>query len=146
MTIKTPFDIIGQLGKPNYNEIANIDKKRNAFIINRMLSRALPEVSINMTHIKVCPESTIDFWNQAFVEMNKTPNGMKRVSIIRKVLRISMAGEKKKTKRKIDKELSNKYMQISKIGTKEFQVLVEHYETELIKYLKKFSKMLETSK
>jgi len=146
IVIKSPFDILNHLGKESYYEISNIDKKRNAFIVNRMLSRALPEVSFNMTHMRVVPESTVDFWNQAFFDFGKTAQGMKMLAYIRKVLRVSMAGAKKKAKSKIDKDLAKSYMQISKIGTKEFNVLVEYYEKDLIKYLNKFSKMLETTK
>lgn len=146
MIIKTPFDIINQLGRKGYDDISNMDKKRHAFIVNRMMSRALPDVAFNMTHIRVVPESTVDFWNQAFVDMNKSTRGMKMLTFIRKVLRVSMAGAKKKTKSKIDKDIATKYMNISKIGTKEFDVLVQYYEKELIKYLKQFSKMLETTK
>lgn len=146
MIIKTPFDIINQLGREGYDEISNIDKKRHAFIINRMLSRALPEVSFSMTHMRVVPESTVDFWHRAFIDMNQTGQGMKMLAYIRKVLRVSMAGAKKKAKSKIDKDIAKKYMIVSKIGTKEFDVLVQYYEKELIKYLKKFSNMLETTK
>jgi len=146
MIINSPFDIIKHLGRESYIDVPNIDKKRHAFIINRMLSRALPEVSFNMTHQKVTPESTVDFWHRAFVDMDKTSNGVKMLSYIRKVLSISMAGAKKKETVKVDKELSKKYMQISKIGKKEFDVLLQYYELELIKYLKQFSKMLETTK
>ena len=144
--IKTPFDILNELGKSSFDEISNMDKKRHAFIINRMLSRALPEVSFGMTHMKVTPESTVDFWHRAFIDLAKNPNGQKMLSYIRKVMNISMAGEKKKTTSKIDKDIAKKYMQIAKIGQKELDVLVEHYEKDLIIYLKKFSKMLETSK
>ena len=146
MIIKTPFDIINHLGKSSYEDISNMDKKRHAFIINRMMSRALPEVSFNMTHLKSVSESTVDFWHKAFNDMNKTPRGMKILAQIRKSHRVSMAGAKKKTKSKIDKSIATKYMQISKTGQKEFQVLVDYYEKDLIKYLKKFSKMLETTK
>lgn len=146
MIIKTPFDIINQLGKEGYDEISNIDKKRHAFIINRMLSRTLPEVAFSMTHVRGIPESTVDFWHRAFIDMGKTSQGMKMIAYIKKVMRISMAGAKKKTKSKIDKDIAMKYMQISKIGQKEFGILVEYYEKDLIKYLKKFSKMLETTK
>lgn len=146
MIVKSPFDIIGQLGKEKFDDISNMDKKRHAFIVNRMLSRALPEVSFNMTHMKVCPESTVDFWNQAFIDMNKTGQGMRMLGYIRKVLRISMAGAKKKAKCKVDKDIAKSFMQISKMGTKEFDVLLHYYEKDLIKYLKKFSKMLKTTK
>jgi 3-hydroxyacyl-CoA dehydrogenase len=146
MIIKSPFDIMNQLGKPSFDEIANMDKKRHAFIVNRMLSRALPEVSFNMTHMRVTPESTVDFWNQAFKDMGSTTNGQRMLGYIRKVLRVSMAGAKKKAKSKVDKDIAKKYMMQSKMGQKEFQVLVEYYEKDLIKYLKKFSKMLETTK
>tara|TARA_R110000737_G_scaffold219007_1_gene235195 strand:- start:1959 stop:2402 length:444 start_codon:yes stop_codon:yes gene_type:complete len=146
ITIKSPFDVLKQLGRESFNDISSMDKKRHAFIINRMLSRALPEVSFNMTHIKVVSESTVDFWHRAFVDMNNSPRGRNMLAYIRKVLYLSMAGAKKKVKSKVDTDLSNKYMQQSKIGSKEFSVLVEYYEKDLIKYLKKFSKMLETTK
>ena len=147
MIIKTPFDIMNQLGREGYDEISNMDKKRHAFIINRMMSRALPEVAFSMSHMRVTQESTVDFWHRAFIDMGKTGQGMKMLAYIRKVLRVSMAGAKKTaTKSKIDKELARKYMNMSKLGPKEFDVLVQYYEKDLIKYLKKFSKMLETTK
>mgnify|MGYP003633880537 CR=1 FL=1 len=146
IVIKSPFDLLNILGRPAYKEVANIDKKRNAFIVNRMLSRALPEVAMSMSHLKSVAESTVDFWNQVFVDFNKTPQGQNMLSYIRRVFRVSMAGAKKKTKAKIDKDLAKKYMIIAKMSQKEFNVLVEYYEKDLIKYLKKFQKMLETSK
>ena len=146
ITIKTPFDIMNQLGKPSFDEIPTMDKKRHAFIINRMLSRALPEVSFSMTHMRVCPESTVDFWHQAYLDMSRTQQGQRMLGYIRICLRKSMAGAKKKVKSKINKDLAKEYMKLSTLGTKEFDVLVQYHEKELIKYLKKFAKMLETSK
>jgi len=146
MIIKTPFDIMNHLGKSSYNEISNIDKKRHSFIINRMMSRTLPDVAIDMSHMKMIPETVVDFWHCAFMDMSRTPRGMKILSHIRSAFRISMAGAKKKVSKKIDSDLSKKYMQISKIGQKEFGVLSHYYEKELIKYLKKLSYMIETTK
>ena len=146
ITIKSPFDVLNQLGNKSFDEISNMDKKRHAFIINRMLSRALPEVSFGMTHMRVTPESTVDFWHRAFIDLSKSPNGQRMLGYIRKVLRVSMAGAKKKETSKVDKDIAKKYMQIAKIGQKELDVLVEYYEKDLITYLKKFSKMLETTK
>ncbi len=146
MIIKSPFDIINQLGKDSFDEISNMDKKRHSFIVNRMMSRALPEVAFNMTHMRGVQESVVDFWHFAFLDMQKSPNGVRQLAYLRKVLRVSMAGAKKKAKSKVDKDLAKKYMQISKIGPKEFDVLVHYYEKDLVKYLKKFSKMLETTK
>lgn len=145
MIVNTPFDIINVLGDNKYNDVPNMDKKRHAFIINRMLSRALPDIAMNMSLLKTTPESTIDYWHCAFIDMSKNTQGLKMLSNIRKVLRVSMAGEKKK-QTKIDKELATKFMNIAKISKKEFDVLVEFYEKDLIKYLKEFSKMLETTK
>jgi len=146
MIIKSPFDILNQLGKSAFDDISNMDKKRHAFIINRMLSRALPEVSLNMNHMRVAPESTVDFWNQAFKDMMASQRGRNMLNHIRSVYRVSMAGAKKKTKKNIDKDLAKQYMQISKIGKKEFKVLEDYHEKDLVTYLKKFSKMLETTK
>ena len=146
MIIKTPFDIINILGKELYYEVPNTDKKRHAYIINRMLSRGLPDVSIHMSHMKVIPESTVDFWHQAFIDLGKSSHGIKKLRLIRSLLRLSIKSINKSNKSKIDSNISKQFMLISKIGTKEYQVLLDFYEKELIKYLKKFSKMLETTK
>jgi hypothetical protein len=144
--IKTPFDIINILGKESYNNVANIDKKRHFFIINRMLSRALPEVAMKLSHIGCVPEIIVDYWNLTFKEFSKTTNGKNMLGIIRKVLYISMAGAAKKEKTKIDKDIANKYMELTKISKKEFDILLEFFEKELIKYLKDVEKILNTTK
>jgi hypothetical protein len=146
MNIKSPFDVINILGSTKYNEIANVDKKRHFFIINRMLSRTLPEIACDISHNSVVPETILDFWNLIFVEYNKTSRGRKILQVIRGNFRVSMAGAKKKSaSKKIDKDLAKKYMELAKISPKEFKILEKFYEKDLIKYLKEFSKMIKTS-
>jgi len=146
MNIKSPFDLINILGTISYNEVANVDKKRHFFIINRMLSRTLPEIASDVSHNSVVPETILDFWNAIFLEYNKTPRGKKILQVIRGNFRVSMAGAKKQTtSKKIDKDLAKKYMELAKISPKEFKILENFYEKDLIKYLKEFSKMIKTS-
>jgi hypothetical protein len=147
MIIKSPFDIINILGTSNYNEVSNLDKKRHFFIINRMLSRTLPDVAIGLGHLNSVPESGVDFWNKVFVELDSTPRGKQILDIIKRNLRISMSTDKKSiTNNKIDKELAIKYMQLSKISPKDFEILNKFYQDDVIKYLKEFDKMIKTSK
>lgn len=145
MIIKSPFDVINILGTAKFDEVANIDKKRHFFIINRMLSRSMPEIAMNLSTQQINPESAIDFWHLAFKELNKSSQGKGTLRFIRSTLRVSMAGAKKKAaKKKIDKDLANKYMQLAKISPKEFDIIKRFHEKDLIKYLKEVSKMLKT--
>lgn len=146
MDIKTPFELINYLGKKEYKDISNIDKKRNFFIVNRMLSRAMPDIATNLGHLSSVPETSLDYWNIAFIDLYKTPKGKNILSYIKKVLYVSMAGAKKKQAVKIDKELAIKYMELTKISKKEFDIMVYFFETEVIKYLKEVEKMLKTTK
>jgi hypothetical protein len=146
IVIKTPFDILNLLGKKSYEDIPTVDKKRHSFIINRMMSRALPDIAFNMSNQYIQAETIVDFWHNVYLELDKTPRGKTTLGYIRKCMFISMSTAKKKTPANIDKDLSKQYMIISGLGQKEFDVLATYYESELIKYLKKFSKMIETTK
>ena len=146
MEIKTPFDIINQLGKPAFSEISNLDKKRHFFIINRMLSRALPDISTNLGHQSIIPEIGVDYWNIAFTELGTTQKGRNILNGIRKVMYVSMSAAKKKEKVKIDVDLSKKFMEMTKMSTKEFNLLLQFFEIETIKYLKEVEKIIKTTK
>lgn len=143
---KSPFDIINILGTDSYDEVSNLDKKRGFFIINRMLSRTLPEVAMGIGHLNATPEAGIDFWNKVFKELKSTPRGKQILGLVKGNLRVSMSSAKnQETSKSLDKELSKKFMQLSKISPKEFDTLKKFYKKDLIKYLKDMEKMLKTS-
>ena len=147
MIIKTPFDLLNVLGTDKYYDVANVDKKRNFFIVNRMLSRTLPDIVSQTSQNGIVPESVLDFWNLVFVEYSKSQQGRNILKTIRKNFFVSMASDKKKEEgsAKIDKELLHKFIEVSKMSMTDFKILQKFYEKDLIKYLKDFSRMIKTS-
>ena len=145
IVINKPFDILPHLGKKTFNEISTNDKRKNAFIINRMLSRTLPNEANEFNHRAINVASSLDVWNLIFKELNKSYEGKKIINTTMRNMRISMAGAKKKKVLKYDKEIAKEFMRLRGIGTKDFQAMLKFDESNTIKYLKRLKKMIDVT-
>ena len=144
MEIKTPFDIINLLGTVRYNDVPTIDKTRHSFIINRMMSRTLPEYSVNFSHVSIKPYIVVDLWHNIFIKLDSNSHTKSMLNKIRSNMRISMAKKKEVTKKTISKEWYNRFLILTNLSSKEGEILKDLYMPELIKYIKKIEKMEKT--
>lgn len=140
----SPFDILKILGTDSYEEISNIDKRRNFFIINRMISRTLPQVCLSLSHFKSNSDIGVDYWHNAFKELSKSSNGRNVLALIRKNMWIKMTIDKKATVI-YDKDLAEEYMKLANITKSDFDTLIRFYKTETIDYLKEVENMMKTN-
>lgn len=72
------FDIVKKVfdkKDSSWDAVSQIDKSRNFFMINRIMSIQFPLQANQFNHIKIAPPNVIDWWrNNLCTRYTKTPN------------------------------------------------------------------------
>lgn len=122
----------------NWNEVSNVDKRKNFFLLNRFFSIQYPLQANILQHLRISQVGVIDFWHSflSSIYKNKVP-----FWIFTKGIKKS---EKAKTKTiNISNEIINEYCKLNKIEYKSMQDYIEFYPEKAEKELKSFEKIIK---
>ena len=134
--INSYFDLLKVLGKHEYNEVSSIEKSKNAYMVNRHLTRLYPELCSAFSHIKSNPIAVMDLWHSYFKKIysfNKNPL----------LNNINFAKLANKSKELYTIESMEYMISSLRLGTEEVKILLKLNNKELIKYLNDINNLID---
>ena len=132
------FDLINALfaGPKKWSHVERGDKKKNHFMVNRMISIQYPLQAQALNHIKIDPVSTVDFWHFFLSKIySKVPfwvytKGSKKVK------------EEKEKKTDLKDSSIKDYARVNSLDLKLVREALKFYPDQMVKEIKEFEKMI----
>jgi len=127
----SPYDLIKAFfNEKEWNDISKIEKSKNFFIVNRVMSIMFPLQANALNNTKIDPVSVINYWKKTLTSRYKTLPGWVFTS----------SNKKEKDKKFIPKEEVSDFIKSKyEISTREISDLSEYYPKDF----KKFCELIE---
>lgn len=120
-----------------WDSIPRGEKKKNQFMINRMMSIQFPLQAQAFNHIKIDPVAMTNSWQLFMSKLyKKTPFWMYTKGAKKKK-------EEKQKKQEISESIIKKYASLNNLDLKSVRDAIEYFPESSIKELKKLEKLIQ---